>query len=166
MRRSSRLPRGAAENLLCRTTMVRGLFVGIVLCVLCACLLVFVGDRWSASQYQYQPLCFLVVDTHFTPFPYEQKKVKLTSPFVCAFLSFSFLFSHNKHPTKPERASFMMTLIRDLDDTISALERHQVLVFYEAVGCMVAAERDPARKKELLAVRSCNTYSQHQSSLV
>jgi len=53
---------------------------------------------------------------------------------------------------------FILTLIHDLDDTISALERHQVLVFYEAVGCMLAAEKDATRQKGLLsaAMRSGN----------
>ena len=51
----------------------------------------------------------------------------------------------------PCHATDSQTLIRDLDDTISALEPHQVLVFYEAVGCMIAAEKDASRQMELLA---------------
>lgn len=59
----------------------------------------------------------------------------------------------------------LQTLIRDLDDTISALEPHQVLVFYEAVGCMVYAEKDAKRQQELLAATMRSSNEQWKSRL-
>ena len=61
--------------------------------------------------------------------------------------------------------SSLQTLIRDLDDTISALEPHQVLVFYEAVGCMVYAEKDAKRQQELLAATMRSSNEQWKSRL-
>lgn len=47
---------------------------------------------------------------------------------------------------------FLEKLITDLDDTISALERHQQLVFYDAVGCMLAAVNVQTKQRKLLMV--------------
>ena len=61
----------------------------------------------------------------------------------------------NQGPYGQTEEPFMTPLIRDLDDTISALERHQVLVFYEAVGCMIDAEKDPGKQQSLLSASVC-----------
>lgn len=49
-----------------------------------------------------------------------------------------------------ERAPFIEELLVNLPATISDLEPHQVLIYYEAVGHMVQAQNEPAQCKELM----------------
>jgi exportin-1 len=49
-----------------------------------------------------------------------------------------------------ERAPFIEELLMNLPATISDLEPHQVLIYYEAVGHMVQAQNEPAQCKALM----------------
>ena len=49
-----------------------------------------------------------------------------------------------------ETAPYLKELLENLLSIISLLQTHQVNVFYEAVGWMVAAEGNPAVRKEWL----------------
>ncbi|PKA48667.1 hypothetical protein AXF42_Ash018484 [Apostasia shenzhenica] len=49
-----------------------------------------------------------------------------------------------------ENEPFLCELLSSLASTIADLEPHQIHTFYEAVGCMIQAEPDPARRDEYL----------------